>query len=32
VLQAVRATGSTLPILRVTARDGLTDRRIGPLT
>jgi len=29
VLQAVRASGSTLPILMVTARDGLTDRVKG---
>jgi DNA-binding response OmpR family regulator len=29
VLQAVRAAGNTLPILMVTARDGLTDRVTG---
>jgi two-component system, OmpR family, response regulator len=29
VLQAVRASGSTLPILMITARDGLTDRVKG---
>ncbi|MBS0418196.1 MAG: response regulator transcription factor [Proteobacteria bacterium] len=29
VLQAVRASGSTLPILMVTARDGLNDRVTG---
>ena len=29
VLKAVRASGSTLPILMITARDGLTDRVHG---